>query len=600
MIDDLLSRIEEYQERLREYWARRAAEENDEEEDEYEDEFVGDESIGEEDGEEYTPPVIPDEIRFDETAEEINGHRRWKPESNGVKPLRYAVSPDNPWYFEIDGVVFSRETGLLVLFPPGKGEVYAIPDDDRITGIGYRAFCANHQLKEIIWNDRVRYIADGSFEGCASLREAVIPETVEFIGKDAFGGCVSLTKAMIHSRITGLERRLFYRDTALESVRYPADITGLGRGVFAGCASLRDIRPLGDEQRDFDAVIAPGITEIGRDAFSGCAAIRYVSVPDSVTTIGQGAFAGCVSLKGISTESVRVYHANCFQNCTGLEEFTFSSQTRHLGREILAGADHLKSVRFSCAPGFTSDPSALPEEMEYTVDTGAYLAAVVPYSCKPLFWACIHNLTEGEQVEEDLLDNALRILKRNRKNLLDRFLESEKLLAFVLEYDIPDCDNCVVMLKAAEAEKPGMADMIRAYTRRRFTGRKMANAVDRWEEKEREKQETERKEKQLREELKRQKEQRLAEIRENLQKQKADILESLPDGTDMLIEDMKLSVRAYNCLKRHGINTLSELALMCREDYRKVRNLGVKAADEVIGKVELMTGRVVPDERDEG
>lgn len=50
----------------------------------------------------------------------------------------------------------------------------------------------------------------------------------------------------------------------------------------------------------------------------------------------------------------------------------------------------------------------------------------------------------------------------------------------------------------------------------------------------------------------------------------------------MLIEDLGLRVRSYNCLKRAGVNTLNDLAAMTIDDLMKVRNLGKKSVDEVI------------------
>jgi DNA-directed RNA polymerase subunit alpha len=50
---------------------------------------------------------------------------------------------------------------------------------------------------------------------------------------------------------------------------------------------------------------------------------------------------------------------------------------------------------------------------------------------------------------------------------------------------------------------------------------------------------------------------------------------------DMPIEELDLSVRSYNCLKRAGINTVSELVQKTDEDMMKVRNLGKKSLEEV-------------------
>ena len=55
---------------------------------------------------------------------------------------------------------------------------------------------------------------------------------------------------------------------------------------------------------------------------------------------------------------------------------------------------------------------------------------------------------------------------------------------------------------------------------------------------------------------------------------------------EMNIDDMDLSVRSYNCLKRAGIQTVEDLTCRTEDDMLKVRNLGRKSLDEVIAKLE--------------
>ena len=55
---------------------------------------------------------------------------------------------------------------------------------------------------------------------------------------------------------------------------------------------------------------------------------------------------------------------------------------------------------------------------------------------------------------------------------------------------------------------------------------------------------------------------------------------------ELPIEEMDLSVRSYNCLKRAGINTVEDLTKKSRADMLKVKNLGIKSIDEVIAKLE--------------
>ena len=54
---------------------------------------------------------------------------------------------------------------------------------------------------------------------------------------------------------------------------------------------------------------------------------------------------------------------------------------------------------------------------------------------------------------------------------------------------------------------------------------------------------------------------------------------------EMPIEELELSVRSYNCLKRAGIATVEDLANKSESDMMKVRNLGKKSLDEVTNKL---------------
>jgi len=54
---------------------------------------------------------------------------------------------------------------------------------------------------------------------------------------------------------------------------------------------------------------------------------------------------------------------------------------------------------------------------------------------------------------------------------------------------------------------------------------------------------------------------------------------------EMTIEELDLSVRSFNCLKRAGINTVADLLNKSEEDMMKVRNLGRKSLEEVVWKM---------------
>ena len=54
------------------------------------------------------------------------------------------------------------------------------------------------------------------------------------------------------------------------------------------------------------------------------------------------------------------------------------------------------------------------------------------------------------------------------------------------------------------------------------------------------------------------------------------------------IDDLDFSVRAYNCLKRAGVNTLGDLTAKSEVEMMKIRNLGKKSLKEVIDKIKEM------------
>lgn len=70
----------------------------------------------------------------------------------------------------------------------------------------------------------------------------------------------------------------------------------------------------------------------------------------------------------------------------------------------------------------------------------------------------------------------------------------------------------------------------------------------------------------------------------------ADVMAERPNDPkgkvmDMNIDELELSVRSYNCLKRAGINTVEELCNKSADDMMKVRNLGRKSLEEVLAKL---------------
>ena len=66
---------------------------------------------------------------------------------------------------------------------------------------------------------------------------------------------------------------------------------------------------------------------------------------------------------------------------------------------------------------------------------------------------------------------------------------------------------------------------------------------------------------------------------------------------DDSIEELDFNVRTYNCLRRAGITTVSQLKQMTVKDLKKVKNLGSKSLDEILQRVEIIgaSNRVTHD-----
>ena len=65
---------------------------------------------------------------------------------------------------------------------------------------------------------------------------------------------------------------------------------------------------------------------------------------------------------------------------------------------------------------------------------------------------------------------------------------------------------------------------------------------------------------------------------------------------EMTIEELDLSVRSFNCLKRAGINTVEDLISKSEEEMMKVRNLGRKSLEEVLAKLDALGFSLTPDD----
>src|SRR6266542_2526000 len=132
-----------------------------------------------------------------------------------------SVAAANPVYISLDGVLFNKAQTTLIIFPPGRGGSYVIPDS--VTSFGSPAF-----------------------SGCTSLTRVTIPNSITNIGVSAFSGCTSLTNVTIPNSVFGIGNGAFSNCTSLTRVTIPNSVTSIGYEAFMRCTNLTNFTSLGN------------------------------------------------------------------------------------------------------------------------------------------------------------------------------------------------------------------------------------------------------------------------------------------------------------------------------------------------------------------
>ena len=200
--------------------------------------------------------------------------------------LSITVSPDNPVYCDIDGVLYSKDKTVLVCYPRGRQDAeFIIPD--HVTKISDFAFAGCHELSSIILHDHVTTIGNGAFAS-SGLSSIKLPNSLKSIANGAFASC-SLTSIKFPDSLKSIGSEAFSHCEGLTSVIIPDGITEIHDWTFSSCKNLTSVR------------IPRSVTAIHRYAFNECHFLTSVEIPDSVTKIDDGAFRWCERVTILTT-----------------------------------------------------------------------------------------------------------------------------------------------------------------------------------------------------------------------------------------------------------------------------------------------------------
>ncbi|MDP0500095.1 MAG: leucine-rich repeat domain-containing protein [Verrucomicrobiota bacterium JB022] len=258
------------------------------------------------------------------------------PEAFGACPALQAieVSPANPTFSSIGGVLFDHARQTLLAFPGGWEGAYEIPGSvsrigaaafassfgltrvtipDAVTTIEARAFADCSHLAEVQFGQGVTVIGEGAFQGCSSLTRIALPAGVEQLGPWAFAACTLLAEVVLPEGLAHLGDNAFFSCSSLQAVAIPDSVTSVGQYAFADCLQLRRV------------TIGHGLTRIADRTFSGCRSLVDLSLGRSLASIGKHAFADCTGLTRVTIPvEVAKIELGAFSGCASLAAAVFT------------------------------------------------------------------------------------------------------------------------------------------------------------------------------------------------------------------------------------------------------------------------------------
>ena len=165
---------------------------------------------------------------------------------NCTKLKEINVSPDNPMYTSIDGVLFSKDETVLIRYPLGRQETsYVIPES--VTVIGKNAFSNDQNLTDIIIHDNITRIGSSAFSASAYLKSQ--PDGVFYVGNYACGykGSHYLDGApfsiVLKEGTIGVSDYAFSNKRQIIDVTLPESLEWIGEGAFENTGMTNVVIP---------------------------------------------------------------------------------------------------------------------------------------------------------------------------------------------------------------------------------------------------------------------------------------------------------------------------------------------------------------------
>jgi hypothetical protein len=199
----------------------------------------------------------------------------------------FEVDDENPYFTDIDGVLYSKDLTRLIAYPGNRpGDFFSIPVS--VSVIGPYAFSLAKNISHFEFPSTLSEIGSNAFRGCPKLASITIPDEVVVLGEGAFDYCSNLSTIVFPSDpyFTNIPR-LCFESTGISSITIPSEIVTIEEGAFSSCQKLISVTFEEGSQMNL----------IGVMAFGGCQKLPSFSLPASVTTIEEAAFSSLIALE---------------------------------------------------------------------------------------------------------------------------------------------------------------------------------------------------------------------------------------------------------------------------------------------------------------
>ena len=321
--------------------------------------------------------------------------------NNCEKLQEIVVSPDNPYFSSLEGVLYSKDKLTLIRFPKGKKDVeFSIPSG--VTDISSHAFCKCRILENIVTPSSLETIGKCAFNlgivkltiqndvherNVIMLKEWInhieIGSSVKYIINGAFdkiGGLIEIKVSVDNSNYSSEDGVLFSKDRTklikfpqyknlknysipscvreicdyafygckyLEVVEIPKEVRFISTMAFVNCELLREIK-LSNENNDYinkdGFLFNKNMTKLLR-ASKIIEELKHYSIPNGVIEIGGSAFRNGTSLQSIDIpNSVKMIGEGSFYGCTSLQSIDIPSSVEIIGDSSFEYCSSLQSI----------------------------------------------------------------------------------------------------------------------------------------------------------------------------------------------------------------------------------------------------------------